>query len=120
VSRGILPFQTLVIICLGYGALVFALLLTRSLPLKRRLLRPLIIFGGFLFVGGLVLTGFPFHMIVVAIPMIALLTWINLRLKHYCNACGSTVWRNNPFARPRICAHCGADLWLQSARLRHN
>jgi hypothetical protein len=120
VNRGILPFETFVIVCAGYGVLGFALFLSRSLTLKRRFLRSYIVLGGFLFVGGLALTGFPLSVIALAIPMVALITWINLRLKHYCSAYGSTVWRNNPYARPRICTHCGADLWSQSARLRQN
>jgi rRNA maturation endonuclease Nob1 len=54
--------------------------------------------------------GIPASDFTFIIPFVALITFINLRVMKFCNACGRTVMNQNPFSPPKFCSKCGAAL----------
>ena len=113
--NAVVPFPLFMVIWAAYGLLGLPLLFGRNLALKRRFLRPHIVGGAVLFLVGMALTGFPPGMILLAAPLVGLVTWLNLRQVHFCPQCGATIWRQVPFQRPRFCARCGAAVQMKAA-----
>jgi hypothetical protein len=98
-------------VVLGISASAF-FFFNRNAALKRKIHPPFTIFVGILFLGFCALMGFarePFFFIVM-LPMVALITFLNIRNIRFCDAFGRTIFTQNPFSRPRFCAKCGADL----------
>lgn len=85
---------------------------SRNATLKRQLWPPFVIGIGvvLLALGGY--AGFPATMFLVAIPVVALATFLNVRAMRFCDACGRTAQSPNPLSPARFCAHCGAALHL--------
>jgi len=110
----IIPFEAFAVFWIVYIVLGFPLAFGRNLALKRRFARPYIIGSGIVFIAGMALTGLPLFLVAIATPLVGLITWLNLRQFRYCSACGATAFYF-PFARPRFCARCGADLRSDSA-----
>jgi len=81
---------------------------SRNADLKRRLWPPYIIGGAILFLF-LVWWFLPIEALYAAVPLVALITFINLRTMKFCDACGATT-QNLPFRPARFCAKCGAPL----------
>jgi hypothetical protein len=44
------------------------------------------------------------------IPMVALITFLNLRTIKFCPSCGRTLYRQPVFAKASFCSHCGSSL----------
>ena len=65
-----------------------------------------IIFGAFLIY---MTRGFS-QVLFIAVPMIALITFLNIRMTRLCDSCGRTLYRQPVFTRPGFCPHCGAQL----------
>lgn len=82
--------------------------LSRNASLKRRLWPPYVI-GVAILLLVLVWWFLPNEALYVAAPLVALVTFINLRVMKFCNACGATTM-NFPFRPARFCAKCGAPL----------
>ncbi|MGD9636839.1 MAG: hypothetical protein AB7G28_16450 [Pirellulales bacterium] len=84
----------------------------RNATLKRKVFPPFVIFVGVLFLTFAGLMGparEPFFLVVI-IPFVALITFVNIRNTRFCDACGKTLVSQNPFTRPKFCSSCGADL----------
>jgi hypothetical protein len=62
------------------------------------------------FLGFLFLMDVPREMFVVAVPIIAVTTLLNMRVIRFCDACGRTLHSQNPFSVPRFCSKCGAPI----------
>ena len=83
--------------------------MNRNASLKRRLWPPYVIGAAILFLM-FVWWFLPNEAaLYVAAPLLALVTFINLRVVKFCNACGATT-QNLPFRPARFCAKCGAPL----------
>jgi len=82
--------------------------MNRNASLKRRLWPPYVIGAAILFLI-FVWWFLPNEALYVAAPLLALVTFINLRVVKFCNACGATT-QNLPFRPARFCAKCGAPL----------
>ena len=93
------------IIAGSVGAFLF---INRNADLKRRLWPPYVIGAAVLFL--FICWWFvPIEVFYVGVPLVALITYINLHAVKFCDACGATA-QNLPFRRARFCPRCGAPL----------
>ena len=97
-------------VILGISSFLF-FHLNRDAALKRR------IFPIFVISVGVVFGCFVAYMsrgylqvLFVAIPMISLITFLNLRKTRFCDACGRTLYQQPIFSRSQFCPRCGAQL----------
>ena len=95
------------VICLS-GLAFFTF--NRDAALKRRVFLPMLLFSDVVFLGFLLLVGTPREFLLVAVPMLALITVLNLRAVRFCDGCGRTLHSQNPFSVPRFCSKCGAPI----------
>ena len=96
-------------IVLGIGGATF-FLFSDDAALKRKVWRLYVISAGVLFAGFLVLSGAPPEFLIIAIPAMILITFLNMRSTRFCDACGKTLFNQSPFFVPRFCSRCGARL----------
>src|SRR5262245_61988106 len=64
---------------------------------------------GVLFLG-FIATVLPPFVLVGAIPAVALIAFLNLRMIKFCKACGATLVQNPPWSSFKYCPKCGAKL----------
>jgi hypothetical protein len=100
-------FVVWALLCAGSAAFFF---LNRNAALKRKVLPPFLVFTGALFLGFVFYIGALNEFFYVAVPMVALITWLNVRASRFCDACGRTLHNQNPLSLPRFCSKCGAPL----------
>jgi hypothetical protein len=112
----LIPFPAFVAIWAAYGLAGLPILFSGNAARKRRLFRGYTIGAGVLFLVGLMVTGFPVFMVVLAVPFIVVTTRMNLSLVRFCDSCGATAWRQLPFQEVRFCAKCGHDLVATAPR----
>jgi hypothetical protein len=48
--------------------------------------------------------------LVLAVPAVAIISYMNIRMTRFCESCGRTLHRQPLFSKPRFCSHCGAAL----------
>lgn len=90
------------------SALVF--FVGKNVKLKRKLWPPFVIGTGVLFVA------FSYAMmpseqsLMLIVPAVALITFLNLRSTRFCDSCGRTVINQNFFVKPDFCSKCGYKL----------
>lgn len=103
-------------IVLGIGGF-FLFYLGRDVAFKRRWFPRYVILGGVLFVffsttlsalssrslGGL-------GVLVLVVPAVCLISWLNIRFTKFCDKCGATVYNQNWFSPMKFCSKCGAEL----------
>lgn len=46
----------------------------------------------------------------IMVPALVLITWMNLRMTRFCDACGTTITQRTPFSKDAFCSRCGAPL----------
>ena len=96
---------------LGLGSFLF-FRFNHNTPLKRRVwlvdnVATGIIFGAFVFYS----SGRQQPQILfVLVPVLALITALNIKTTRFCDACGKTLTRQPIFSRTRFCPYCGAEL----------
>lgn len=100
-------FGVWVVLGLLSGAFFF---LGRNASLKRKVFPPLAVAAAILFVGFVWAMGFPSHVLLVLIPVVVLITFLNLRSVKFCDDCGRTIINQIPFSPPQFCSKCGAKL----------
>lgn len=79
-----------------------------SLEAKRRWHPRIVIGAGVLFLGFIAIS-MPVAL-TLAVPSVALITFLNLKFIRFCPACGVTLVQNPPWSAPRFCSKCGASL----------
>lgn len=84
--------------------------LGKNASLKRKVWPPFTIATAVLFVGFVWAIGFPPQVFFIIIPVVALITFLNLRSVQFCDACGKTIMHQNLFSTPQFCSKCGAKL----------
>jgi hypothetical protein len=84
--------------------------LSRNAQLKRKVWRPFVVITSVLFVAFVWAMGVPSQFMVIAIPAVALITFLNLHTVQFCNSCGATIMSQNPLSKPAFCSKCGAPL----------
>jgi hypothetical protein len=50
-------------------------------------------------------------MLVVVVPMVVLITYLNIKFTRFCDKCGATVYDHNWFSPMKFCSKCGAELF---------
>jgi hypothetical protein len=71
---------------------------------------------GLVFVGIAAAMGIPLGMLVIVLPFVALITFLNIRGTQFCGVCGKTLVQPGPFSRARFCSRCGASLRDEGGR----
>ncbi len=103
-------------IVLGIGGFI-AFYLRRDVAFKRRWFPRYVILAGVLFVffstTFMVLDSRSLQtlwMLVFVVPMVVLITYLNLKFTRFCEKCGATVFDYNWISPMRFCSKCGAEL----------
>jgi hypothetical protein len=103
-------------IVLGIGGFI-AFYLSKDVSFKRRWFPRYVIGGGVLFVVfATTLTvlesrsASALGMLVVMVPMVVLITYLNLKFTKFCDTCGATLVDHNWFSPMKFCSKCGALL----------
>jgi hypothetical protein len=83
----------------------------RNATLKRRAFPPFVfivsvIFGCFV----AYVSRDHLQILFVAVPMIMLISFLNIRKTRFCGACGRTLYQQPIFSRSQYCPRCGAEL----------
>jgi hypothetical protein len=81
-----------------------------SLAAKRRWHPRIAIAAGVLFAGFVALVFPEPRMLVLFLPAIALICFLNLKLIKFCGSCGATIMSNMALRPARFCQRCGAPL----------
>jgi hypothetical protein len=84
--------------------------LSKNAQLKRKVWPPFVVVTGILFAGFVWSMGIPSEGLIIFVPAIALITFLNLRAVQFCNSCGATTMSQNPLSKPAVCSKCGAGL----------
>ena len=84
----------------------------RHTALKRRILPTFVIGVGALFLGVVYYFIGSQHplVFVFAVPAVAAISFMNIRMTRFCESCGRTLHRQPLFWKPSFCSHCGAEL----------
>lgn len=48
--------------------------------------------------------------LVLVIPVVAFVSYLNIKLVKFCDKCGAMLYSQNPFASMKFCSRCGAEL----------
>jgi hypothetical protein len=104
---GVLFIGTWVV--LGILSLWF-LYFDRNVARKKRLLPVFIVGSGALFVIFVFLLSGDLRTLVLAVPAVVLICFLNLRMMKVCSACGRTVQSGVWFTKAEYCSKCGAKL----------
>ena len=108
-AKQIFPIFIGVWVVLGLASAAF-FFLNKDASLKRKVWPPATIGVGVLFLGFVWLMGFPAEVMYIAVPAVALITFLNLRAVQFCDSCGKTLMSQNPFSKAEFCSKCGAKL----------
>src|SRR5258706_14458976 len=92
----------------GIGLCLF--FINKNASFKRSIFPWFSILVGALFLSFMVLLDTPRHVFFIIIPMIALITFLNIHRTKFCDACGKTVYNYGGVGRPKQCSKCGAML----------
>lgn len=82
----------------------------KKVILKRRVLPIFTIGAGVLFLGFGYLMGFPGDSLTFMIPMVILITIINLYSIKFCGKCSKMIHNRIPFIKKEFCPKCGSKL----------
>jgi len=98
-------------IWIGLGILSFLFFqFSRSVQLKKRLLPVFIVGVGVLFSGFVLLMSGKPEIMLIVIPVVAIISFLNLRMIRVCETCGRTVYNTMMFFKMEYCSKCGAKL----------
>ena len=100
---------------------VFLFYLSKNVAFKRKWFPRYVILVGILFVSFVTaITALSssshevWRMLAFMLPVIMLITYMNVKLTKFCDKCGSTLFPQNWFAPLRFCPKCGAELGAKS------
>jgi hypothetical protein len=96
-------------VALGIGGLWFTYL-DKNIARKKRLLPVFTIGTGIIFLLFTFLMIPSVSVMAFAVPAVALVTWLNLRIMRVCSACGRTIQSGMWFTKAEYCPKCGARL----------
>jgi hypothetical protein len=104
----VFPVFFFVWVALAIGGFVF-FTTNKDAARKRRLFPRLAIGAGAAF--GLVIAAMaPWPAALLFIPFIGVITWLNIRMTRFCDACGRTLINHAWWAKMNYCPYCGAKL----------
>ena len=90
------------------GSIVF--FMSKNVIFKKRYFPWYVISIGILFGLSIIMTGIGFIGLIVFLPAIALITFMNLRMTKFCDSCGKTIINRAMFSKVNFCSNCGAKL----------
>ena len=95
---------------LGISAFLF-FHLNRDAKLKKKVFPVFVIGVGVIF-GTFVawMSGWQPFVLLAFLPMVGLVTFLNLRTTKFCESCGRTIYKQPLFSPSRFCPHCGCNL----------
>jgi hypothetical protein len=103
-------------VVLGITGFIF-FFLNRDAALKRKWFPRYITLAGVLFVlyvTAMTVAGSPsfpsLGVLVLVVPMVVLISYLNLKFTKFCNQCGATIIEQNWFSPTRFCSKCGNKL----------
>ena len=104
----IFPVFFAVWIAVGLGQFFF-FRFNKDIPLKKRLFPRFAVGAGILF-GLFILIMVPWPAALIPMPIIAAITWINIRMNRVCDACGKILINPQWWSKMTFCPYCGAKL----------
>jgi hypothetical protein len=84
--------------------------LNNNAELKRKVWVPYLIVVDVLFIGFILLMGFPVEVLYILGPAIIIITILNMKMVKFCGSCGKTLMSQNFISPPKYCSKCGAEL----------
>ncbi len=90
------------------GSIVF--LVSKNAAFKKKYFPWYVISIGVIFGLSIIVTGMDFVGLIVFLPAIALITFMNLRMTKFCDSCGKTIINRALFSKVNYCSNCGAKL----------
>ena len=82
----------------------------KNAELKRKLWPPFVIGAGALFIFFVYMMSFGGEILLIMIPAVIVITFLNLRATKFCDSCGKTIINQNFFVKPEFCSKCGSKL----------
>ena len=92
------------------GVSVYFFVISTDVERKRKNFKPFLTFSGLLFLGFLWTQDLPAAILAMAVAMVLLIIFLNIRMIRFCDSCGKTVFNRLSFSTPRFCSHCGEKL----------
>ncbi len=83
---------------------------SKDAQLKRKLWKTFVIGTGALFIGFVYLMGFGDEAFYIMVPAVILISFLNIRVTKFCDACGKTIINQNFLGKPEFCSKCGEKL----------
>jgi hypothetical protein len=110
-------FTVFLCIWVGLGILLAVLVWRGSLEAKRKWFPRMTILAGLLFTGFVYWISPAAEVLYVAVPVVALITFLNLKTTKFCSKCGAYYQDFGAVYRPNYCRKCGQDLSSTSSTL---
>ena len=82
----------------------------KNVAFKKKYFSWYVIAAGVLFGLSIIATGMEFIGLMIFIPAIALITFMNLRAIKFCDSCGKTIVSSAWLSKVNFCSNCGAKL----------
>ena len=89
---------------------LYLFFINKNAAFKRTIFPWFVILVGMLFLSFLILLDGPRRDLLFMIPLIALISFLNIYRTRFCDACGKTVHNYRGLGRPRQCSKCGSML----------
>jgi hypothetical protein len=107
--QDIFPIFFVVWVALGIAGF-FLFYVSKNVQFKKRYFPWYVILAGVLFISFGLGTGLPLEMLYFMVPVVALITFLNIRSTKFCDNCGRTIINQAWFSKVEYCAKCGAKL----------
>lgn len=82
----------------------------KNVRFKKKYFPWYVIFSSILFLSFTVKMGTPLETLFFIVPVLALITFLNIRATKFCDHCGRTIINQMWFTKAEYCAKCGARL----------
>lgn len=84
--------------------------LGKDAQLKRKLFKPFVIGAGILFLGFVYSMGVELKVFYFMVPLVILISYLNIRFTKFCNSCGKIVINQMFLIPTKFCSKCGEKL----------
>ena len=88
----------------------FLFFVSKNVEFKKKYYPWYVVLVGVVFASFIMMTGMPIFPLVIFLPVIALITYLNLRNVKFCDSCGKTIVNRAWFSKVSYCSNCGAKL----------
>ncbi len=105
--RSIFPFFFIWAI-LGLGSFLF-FAKSKDVSLKKRVF-PRIAIGAGVLLWLVIAASAPWQVLLFFTPFLGAVTWLNIRMTRFCDACGTILINHQWWSQMKFCPYCGAKL----------